>query len=77
MKKSFLLSIAVYLAAGCNNASESVASKVDSAVKLAADSVKASADTIVRKLDSSLHAAADSAKLRIKAASDSLRKAAK
>ena len=59
--------------AACNNSSPDVQT-ADSAVRAAADTIKASADTAVRKIDSGIKAIADTATVKIHAVEDSLKK---
>ena len=72
--KRFLIFCTMALAiAGCGNDNPPV-NAADSAVRAAADTIKASADTAIRKLDSGIRAVADTATRRIVGAEDSLKK---
>jgi PBP1b-binding outer membrane lipoprotein LpoB len=73
MKQLVALCMLTVLLASCNN-SEPDIHKADSAVKAAADTIKASVDTAVRKIDSGIRAMADTATSKIHAAGDDLKK---
>jgi hypothetical protein len=73
MKKIFALCILASLMAACNNSNPDV-QRADSAVRAAADTIKASADTAVRKIDSGIKAIADTATVKIHAVEDGLKK---
>ena len=64
------------LLAACNNSNPDL-QVADSAVKAAADTIKASADTAIRKIDSGIKAVADTATSKIHAAADDLKKKVK
>ena len=76
MKKILTLGLWAAAIAACNNGSPDTRS-ADSAVKAAADTIKASTDTIIRKMDSGIKAVADTATSKIRAAEDSLKKKVK
>ena len=74
MKKIFILGLMIAGLAACNDNGPVDLHSADSAVRAAADTIKASADTAARKIDSSIKAIADTASVRISAAEDSLKK---
>jgi hypothetical protein len=73
MKKILALCLLAAALAACNNSNPDVHA-ADSAVRAAADTIKASADTAIRKIDSGIRAIADTAKAKIHAAEDNLKK---
>ncbi len=60
--------------AACNDRSQPDVHSADSAVKAAADTIKASGDTAIRKIDSGIRAVADTVTKKILTTADSLRK---
>jgi hypothetical protein len=76
MKKIITLGLWAAGMAACNNSSPDIRS-ADSAMKAAADTIKASTDTVIRKMDSGIKAVADTATTKIRAAEDSLKKKVK
>ena len=58
----------------CNDSGKADAHSVDSDLKAAADTIKASVDTAIRKIDSRIRAGADTVTKKILSAEDSLKR---
>jgi len=76
MKKLITMLVVAASLAACNGNGDA-ASRADSAISNATDSVKAAADSTAIKVDSTIRAAADMAKSRIDNAVDSAKRAIK
>jgi predicted small secreted protein len=76
MKKVLTIVLVAASLTACNGSGDA-ATKADSAISNAADSVKATMDSTAVKVDSTIRAAADTAKAKINDAVDSAKKAVK
>ena len=76
MNKLFLFLVISITLISCNGSDPAVKT-TDSAIQSAADTIKASADTTIKKIDSTIIAAADTVKSKLKAITDSTKKAVK
>jgi hypothetical protein len=73
MRRFLAIGIMALAIAACGNDNPQV-NAADSAVRAAADTIKASADTAIRKMDSGIRAVADTATKKIGRMEDTLKK---
>ncbi|MDP4128783.1 MAG: hypothetical protein Q8939_01365 [Bacteroidota bacterium] len=75
--KKFMIMLAITASMAACNGNGDGASKADSAISQAADSIKTTIDSTAVKVDSTIRAAADTAKNKINDAVDGAKKAVK
>jgi hypothetical protein len=76
MKKLVSLFILSAVMVSCNSSNQDVHG-ADSAVRAAADTIRATADTAIRKIDSGIKAIADTATSKIKATEEKIKEKVK